>query len=247
MTANTLSSLSADFPEISELDINPLLAGKTGVVALDARILVAPTPAVEPGGNPRFAIRPYPSAWVSRASVSHGEIVLRPIRPADETLYQDFASRLTARDIRFRFFGAMGKPTHRQLARLTQIDYARDMAIVALDQAESALLGVARFVADADHEEAEFAIIVRSDLHGRGIGRALMQHMIDYARRDGLRRLWGLAFDVNHAMGKLALDLGFAVTDDPQDAELQRFVLDLASDTSQSPSDRKHSSEFVAI
>lgn len=220
-----LSNLAADFPEIRELDINPLLANAEGVIALDARVAVAPAERVSPGGNPRFAIRPYPSEWVRTVPVGDGRIDLRPIRPDDEASYIDMIAQLTPQDIHFRFFAAIRNPEHRQVARMTQIDYAREIAFVAMDGAE--MLGVSRFASDPEHERAEFAVVVRSDRQRRGIGRTLMQQLIAYAKADGLGELYGSVMDDNAAMRHLALDLGFAEVDDPDDRFLQRFTMAL--------------------
>jgi acetyltransferase len=133
-----LAQLAADMPEIRELDINPLLAEENGVIALDARIAVAQCEAAAPGGNPRFALRPYPSSWETTIETEKGTFLLRPIRPEDEDLYGTFLGKLTPQDIRFRFFGMSVKPTHEQIARFTQIDYARAMAFVAIDPREAA-------------------------------------------------------------------------------------------------------------
>jgi len=220
-----LSTLAADFPEIRELDINPLLADAQDVIALDARVVLAPAERVAPGGNPRFAIRPYPSEWVQTVPVEGGAVALRPIRPDDEAGYIDMIAHLTPQDIHFRFFAAIRNPGHQQVARMTQIDYAREIAFVAMDGTE--MVGVSRFASDPEHERAEFAVLVRSDRQGRGIGRALMQRLIDYAKADGLGELYGSVMDDNGAMRALALDLGFVETDDPDDRYLQRFTMAL--------------------
>ncbi|MCB1509576.1 MAG: bifunctional acetate--CoA ligase family protein/GNAT family N-acetyltransferase [Hyphomicrobiaceae bacterium] len=215
-----LSYLVAEHPEIRELDINPLLAAADGVVALDARVAVADALA-----HPRkpMAIRPYPSEWETSVTLDRvGTLRLRPIRPADELLYERFFSGVTPDDMRLRFFMAHPGTSHAFLARLTQIDYAREMAFVALRAAadgDDELLGVVRLITDPDGEVAEYAVLVRSDLKGAGLGWALMQHMIAYARAHHIQVVQGAVLAENATMLSMCRELGFEVTaaeDDPQ-------------------------------
>src|SRR5215471_13521438 len=130
-----LSQLVADFPEIREIDLNPVLADETGVLVIDARISVAPLEAANRGaaGNPRFAIRPYPTDWVRHMQLRDGAAILvRPVRPEDEPLYAPFFAAVTPNDLRLRFFAPVKDFGHAFVARLTQIDYARAMAFVAI-------------------------------------------------------------------------------------------------------------------
>lgn len=213
-----LSQLVVDIPAIRELDINPLLADDKGVIALDARVRIAPAETAVAGPNPRLAIRPYPNQWEAWVADNQGRrVFIRPIRPADEHLYGDFIARLTPEDIRFRFLAPRKEFSHQFIARFTQIDYARAMAFIALNEVQDELLGIVRLSADADYRTAEFAIIVRSDLKGRGLGWRLMRHLIAYAGSEGLQELTGQVLATNIKMLAMGERLGFDVhkSDDP--------------------------------
>jgi acetyltransferase len=220
-----LSYLVADHGAIREIDINPLLADDKGVIALDARVVVA-----DAASDPRvpMAIRPYPSQWEVDAQVgSVGEVRIRPIRPEDEKLYADFFAQVTPDDQRLRFFTVAPELSHRFLARLTQIDYAREMAFVAIAKGSGALLGVVRMVADPDYVRAEYAILVRSDLKGLGLGWRLMQHLITYARSEKLEQLHGSVLAGNSTMLQMCRALEFSIEREPGDDSVRHVVLQL--------------------
>ena len=208
----------ADHSEIREIDINPLLADERGCIALDARMRI--TDAVVSPRQP-MAIRPYPVEWEANAELSGiGRIRLRPIRPEDETLYSRFFEKVSRDDMRMRFFTAGPDLSHNLLARFTQIDYAREMAFVAIGAENHELKGVARFVADPDYSRAEFGVLVRSDLKGHGLGWRLMQHLISFARSERLGELHGQVLTTNTTMLKMCSELGFSLVADATDATL---------------------------
>ena len=220
-----LSYLIARHPEVRELDINPLLADDKGVIALDARVAIADC-RTEP--RVPMAIRAYPSEWSREIDVPGvGGVRIRPIRPDDEPLYDQFFAAVTMDDRRLRFFGAGPNLSHGFLARLTQIDYAREMAFVAIGKHTHGLLGVVRMIADPDYTRGEYAILVRSDLKGRGLGWQLMQHLVDYARTEQLQQLHGAVLAGNSTMLEMCRKLGFVVQSEAEDPTVRQVVLDL--------------------
>ncbi|MBK1664735.1 GNAT family N-acetyltransferase [Rhodospirillum rubrum] len=227
VTLIQVAQMMIDIPEIVELEINPLFADSRGVLAVDARV------RLEPGktkGPHRLAIRPYPKQLEETFTMTDGRaVVLRPIRPEDEPKHHEFVSRLTAEDVRFRFFGLVKELPHDQMARLTQIDYAREMAFVAqLDEGGARqTLGVVRAVTDPDNETTEFSVVVRSDLKGSGLGKALMKKIIRYCQERRTKAMVGQVLRDNRRMLKFCEGLGFeriGIIDD----DVVELKLDLA-------------------
>ena len=218
-----LAQLAADLPEVRELDLNPVLVDQNGLIAVDARVAVAPFEPARRGpssGHPRFAIRPYPKEWERSAELRDGtRILVRPVRPEDEPLYGPFFAAVTPQDLRLRFFAPVKEFGHRFIARLTQIDYARAMAFVAIEEAMGNMLGVIRLHADANYDSGEYAVLVRSDLKGRGLGYLLMQLIIEYARAEGLKTIEGQVLSENTAMLAMCKELGFDIALDPRDPD----------------------------
>jgi acetyltransferase len=204
-----VSQLLADVPEVAELDINPLLLDDRGAIALDARIRVS---AERPAGAERFAILPYPAQLVETIEWQGRTVTVRPIRPEDEPQHLAFLQALDPEDIRMRIFYSRRSIEHSELARLTQIDYARELAFIATapgPDGQEQTLGVVRSITDPDNVSAEFGIIVRSELKGAGLGERLMDKLIRTLRAQGTQRLFASVLLENHRMLELSRLLGF--------------------------------------
>jgi acetyltransferase len=228
-TLMAVAQLLATEPRIAEIDLNPLLCDAAGAVALDARVRVS---AVAPGGASHFAIRPYPQELVETVPWQGRPLVLRPIRPEDEPQHRAFVERLQPLDMRMRFFYSRRQIGPTEMARLTQIDYEREMAFIATapgPEGAEETLGVVRAVADPDNEQAEFAIVVRSDLKGGGLGELLMRKLITHFRSRGTRRMVGDVLKENERMLELARQLGFEVEPSYDEPDTTRVGLALRS------------------
>jgi acetyltransferase len=233
MTLVKLAQIAADIPEIRELDLNPLLADDKGVMVLDARVTVAAVPPVsgrEASWHSRFAIRPYPKEWERTAHLADGTALrIRPVRPEDEPLYPPFLSRVTAEDLRLRFFAPVKEFGHRFIARFTQIDYARAMAFVLIAEASGEMLGVGRLHMKSRGDTAEYAVLVRSDLKGQGLGWLLMQTLIEYARNEGIGVIEGEVLADNVTMLRMCAELGFSISESASDANVRLVRLPVAN------------------
>ena len=227
LTLVKLAQMSADLPEIRELDINPLLADADGVVAMDARVAVAPVEGRRGLVNPRFAVAPYPKHWERWLTGRDGRrVFVRPVRPEDEAMYRTFFQQVSQEDLRLRFFAPVKEFSHAFIARLTQIDYARAFVLCAtLENGE--MLGAVRLMLDADCETGEYAILLRSDQKGRGLGWALMKMMIEYAEREGLLLVEGQVLSDNTTMLGMCEQLGFKIRDEVDDPGVKRVTLKL--------------------
>jgi RimJ/RimL family protein N-acetyltransferase len=172
--------------------------------------------------------RPYPSQWERHLVLGDGwKVFARPVRPDDEPLILDLLQHVSKEDLRLRFFDSIKEFSHPFLVRLTQLDYARAMAFVAFDETRGDILGVVRVHSDPAGESGEYAILLRSDLKGHGLGWALMQMMIEYGKSEGLAQIIGQILQENSVMLKMCRELGFEVKTNPDDLGLCDVTLGL--------------------
>ena len=223
-----ISEMVCELPWIRSIDINPLIVDENGAVAVDASIIVdniAPTA----DRYDHMAIHPYPSHLITKLSMPEGEITVRPIKPEDAELEIDFVRRLSPETKYLRFMNTMRELPPAMVARLTQIDYDREMAFVATkeEDGKEVEIGVARYAVNPDGETCEFAIVVAEDWQHRGLARRLMGVLIETARNRGLNAMTGLFLSNNDRMLKFVSSLGFVLTSDPEDNTIKHGVLPL--------------------
>ncbi len=215
------SYLVADYPEIKELDINPLLVTPNDVIALDARVIIDREMSghtVRPFAH--LAIRPYPDEFVTDRKLKDGsEVIFRPIKPEDEPLWHDLVASCSTETIRFRFNYLFKQTTHEMAARYCYIDYDRELAIVAEmeEDGQRRLVGVGRLVADVDHEAAEYAVIVADRWQGHGLGGLLTDYCLDVAQRWGVKRLVAETARNNSRALATFRNRGFEVSDQQEE------------------------------
>jgi len=222
-----VSEMVCMLPHIEELDINPLIADESGVVAVDARITVS-HPAVGPERYGHLAVHPYPTHLVQHAQLPNGtNLVIRPIRPEDAERERAFVDALSPEAKYFRFMENLRHLSPAMLARFTQIDYDREMALIAVrldDGEEQEQVGVARYNIDPDGERCEFAIAVADSLRKQGLGTRLMGALMESARARGLHEMHGDVLAQNSTMLKLMRHLGFTILTDEEDPSVKRVV-----------------------
>lgn len=213
-----VSQLIVDFPEIAAIDINPLFADPDGVRAADAWIGLRP-----PGTFGNLAIAPYPAELVEHWPTDAGTLIIRPIRPEDAEAHAALFTRLTPEDIRYRFFSMVRALSPEQIARMTQVDYDREMAFIAVrnvDNGPAQTVGVARLVREPYAPRGEFAVVVEGTMKGRGVGRRLMQRLIEWGRLQGLREIEGQVLTENAPMLAFMRRLGFTLHRSADDHEI---------------------------
>ncbi len=221
-----LQDIAIDLPEVKELDINPLWANDQGVLALDARIRIATEPRP---GTGRFAVKPYPAELAHEITDRNGKTYLmRPIKPEDASGVQETIASSDPEDVRLRFFSTLQRLPDVLAKRLTQIDYDREMAFAVIDETGERPegIGVVRLALDPDRARGEYAIMVRSDRIGTGLGYRMMQEIITYARSIGAKQIFGDVLAENARMLSMCAKLGFERTGAPEPGVVE-VTLDL--------------------
>ena len=213
-----LSRIAAEHAEVTEIDINPLLCDPQGVIAVDCRVRVR---AAEASAQSRLAIRPYPQQLESDIRTVEGQSYrVRPIKPEDEPALRRFADEVDTHDLWHAFFSPLRDRTHETAARLSQIDYDREMTLLAWDGERVA--GLARSTADPTFEVAECAVIIRADLREKGLARQLLQALLKAIATQGIRQAV-LVFPADQLrLSNLSAELGFAVAPSSSDPSQMR-------------------------
>jgi acetyltransferase len=230
-----LSQLVLDFPQIAELDMNPVLVSYGRPRAVDARAIVRPSDIPSPL---HLVISPYPAHYETRTITTAGlQISVRPIKPEDAPLLANLFNTLSQTSIYYRFFSSLKSLSIGMLARLTQVDYDREIALAALEEgeAEEKMLGVARVIADPDGKRAEFSVLVGDPWHGKGVGARLLELCLRIAKERGIDTVWGIVLRENTQMLALGRKLGFTASrsSDPGEFELTINLKSVHFDRSQ--------------
>jgi len=218
-----VSEMVCELPQILALDINPLIADEHGVMALDARIVVGKqAPSLDRYGH--VAIHPYPSHLESQWQLADGtNVIVRPIRPEDAEIEQSFVRKLSAKSKYFRFMRSLNELTQEMLVRFTQLDYHRELALIAVIKSnyDEIEVGVSRYAMNPDGKSCEFAVIVADEWQRKGIGSHLMNALMDAARQRGFRTMDGEILADNHNMLGLVKSLGFQLQTSPEDPNIK--------------------------
>ena len=215
-----VSQLAVEQPSLATLVLDPVHLDAAGIRAGAAAV------TLRTENRARLAIPPYPNEWVRTHDTGGEAVVIRPIRPEDAAAHAAFFARLSPEDVRYRFFSAIRALSAEQIARLTQVDYEREMALVAV-RPTGETVGVARLVREMDTGEAEFAVVVQADAKGHGVASALMRHLIDWGRGKGVREVVGQVLADNAPMLAFTRRLGFSVRRTPGDADIMEARLAL--------------------
>jgi acetyltransferase len=199
------------FAEIEELDINPLVVTQNSFCAVDARVLLKPSGVKAPL---HLVISPYPNQYEAHVTTKEKDrIFIRPIRPEDAPLLVELFNTLSPRSVYYRFFTPLKKLPHSMLARFTQIDYDREIALVAMPESESVekILGVARVIMERNLKNAEFSVVVGDPWQGKGIGAELLKRCLSIARERRIEKIWGVVLAENLQMLNIGRKLGFKI------------------------------------
>ncbi len=225
-----LSSLVCAVPWLRTLVLDPVHVGGEDAVIAGMQAIIDPKRRWTPGDYRHMAIHPYPVELVSDLTLADGTLLhVRPIMPEDAELERAFVAGLSEEARYYRFFYRLHELTPAMLARFTQVDYDRELALVALQAAPGGLsfVCVARYIANPDRESAEYAIVVSDAWQGRGVGSAVMKRLIECARTRGLARLEGAVLRANTGMLRFVKSLGFVVREDPAEPDQLLTVLEL--------------------
>ena len=207
-----LAQLMVDFPEIKELDMNPVIVKNSELFAIDARILLEKSSVKSPM---HLVISPYPEQYEFHLKTTAGIcLFVRPIKPEDAELFVQLFNTLSPTSIYYRFFRAMKHLSHKMLARFTQVDYDREISMVAIDcsNGEERMIGVSQVFIHPDGKHGEFSILVGDPWHGKGVGANLLEHVLKIAKQRGLLNVWGTVLRENINMLALGKKLGFKIT-----------------------------------
>jgi acetyltransferase len=221
--ALAVSAIVAALPWVRCMRLEPVAVGDGEAVVADVRVDV--DPRIAPVAHyAHMAIHPYPLELEGVLALDGASFFVRPMRPEDVELERAFVAGLSDNTRYLRFFYQLQELTPQMLARFTQVDYDRELALVAMPRAaagriEPAFAAVARYIRTAERDAAEFAIVVGDAWQGRGLGHAMMQRLIDAAQGNGVRRIEGTVLRANAGMLRFVAGLGFAVRDDPGDHE----------------------------
>ena len=206
------SNLIVDFPEIAELEINPLAASGDDITSIDARILIDPEVPKITDPYAHLSILPYPTKYVTPWTLRDGtEVLLRPIRPEDEKLEEELIMGLSEESSRFRFFRVIRELSHEDLVRFCNIDYDREIAIIAevREGGKRREIGVGRLIMEPGRKRGEFAVVVADEYQGKGLGTKLVDMLISIAQEKGLESIYGIIVPENRRMVRLCEKMGF--------------------------------------
>jgi acetyltransferase len=224
-----VSEMVCELPWLKEMDINPVIVDEQGALAVDARIVVEQGPPIGADRHSHMAIMPYPAHLAEEVPLPDGRAYLiRPIRPEDAEHLQSFVRALSSESRYFRFISSASEISPKALVRYTQIDYHRELALVAAfnpsetgNGAEEQIVGVARYLVNPGGESAEFAVVVADGWAGHGIGSRLLNGICEVARNKGVTHIEGYILANNHNMLKLMKGLGFTIRSDPDDSTMR--------------------------
>jgi acetyltransferase len=218
-----VSNMACELPWLKEMDINPLIVDERGAMAVDARIVVH-IPRPSPDAYAHMAIHPYPTDLESVFQLPDGrDVTIRPIRPEDAQIEQDFVRNLSDEAKYFRFMHSVHELTPEMLVRFTQIDYDREMALIATtsDDGNEVEHGVVRYVTNPDRTSCEFAVVVSDEFQGHGIGQRMLTRLMEIARSRGLDMMEGEVLTANHRMLELVRSMDFQIERSPENPGVQ--------------------------